>query len=104
MYRKNPKQVNTKFVLGELNKIKKVIRELDDKTDLLYASTLFEEVKDLIKDFKTITTEKIQRKFQIGYVRTSYLIEMLEKEGYVKKDKENTEHKVYIVNKKVLEK
>lgn len=99
-YDKKSKPVDTKFVLGELNKIKKAMEELDNRTDYLYASVLVEEVKKHLKSFKTITTSKIQRKFKLGYVRTRFLIDLLEKEGYVSLDMKNRESRGYVVNKK----
>ena|SRR3989344_7971115 len=99
MYNKKPSAVNTKFVLGELDKIKQAIRKLDETTDFLFASVLLEEAKELLKSFKTITTAKVQKKFKIGYVRSTYLLEMLEKEEYITKDKK-ADSRNYFVNKK----
>jgi DNA segregation ATPase FtsK/SpoIIIE-like protein len=99
-YNKKSKPVDTKFVLDELDKVKQAIRKLDETTDFLFASVLFEEAKELIKSYKTVTTDKVQRKFNIGYVRSSYLLEILEREGYIKRDKKNTKQRAYTVNKK----
>ena len=99
-YDKKSQKVDTKFVLAELNKIKQAIEELDARNDYLYACVLLEEIKDFIKSRKTLTLFKIQNKFKTGYARTSFIIELLEKEGYISLDKSNKRTKTYIVSKR----
>ena len=99
-YDKKPKQVDTEFVLTELNKIKQAMSELDERLDFLYASVLFQESIKIIQTYKTVTASKLQRKFNIGYSRSCYLIDILEKEGYLKLDKKNKESRTYVVQTK----
>ena len=94
---KKPKQVNTKFVLTELNKIQQAVNELDNRMDFLYASVLFQESVKVIQAYKTVTVAKLQQKFNIGYARACYLIDLLEKEGYLKLDKSSKKLRSYIV-------
>ncbi len=97
---KKTQKVDTQFVLAELNKIRQAIDELYARSDYLYACVLLEEIKDFIKSYKTFTLFKIQNKFGLGYARSCFIIELLEKEGYISLDKSNKRTKTYIVNKK----
>lgn len=99
MYDKKPKKVDTKFVLDELRKIKDGIRALDNTTDMLYASVLFEEAVEFVKTCKTVTSEKLMKKFSIGYAKSAHLIDMLVDAGLIQKDESNKEGVAYKVNK-----
>lgn len=85
-------------ILKRINTIRQSIRELGNEVDYLFGYTLYDEVRDYIVTAKTITTEKLQDKFSIGYVKACYLIDMLLKDGYISKD-EQSDDVVYTVIK-----
>lgn len=99
MKKEQPKKVDTAFVLSELRKIKDGIRALDDKTDMLYASVLFEEAVEFVKTCKTVTSEKLMKKFSIGYTKSARLVDMLVDTGLIQKDESQPEERVYKVIK-----
>lgn len=102
MYNKKPKAVDTKFVFSELNKIKQAISELDNSTDFLYASVLFEEAKEFVMACKTVSYEKVQKKFGIGYLRTAYVLQALEQGGYITSHQEDSGERTCAINKKSI--
>ena len=100
MHGKEPKKLDTKFVLSEIDAIKQSIRNLDEKVDKLYANLLYEEAEEFTLKCKTISAEKIQKKFNIGYARACYLIEALLKNGIIVPEDENNDVNMYNVSKR----
>lgn len=99
MKKEQPKKVDTAFVLSELRKIKDGIQALDDKTDMLYVSVLFEEAVEFVKTCKTVTSEKLMKKFSIGYAKSARLVDMLVDADLIQKDENQLEKRGYKVIK-----
>ncbi|MEI8104006.1 MAG: DNA translocase FtsK [Candidatus Moraniibacteriota bacterium] len=100
MYNKEPKKLDVKFVLSEIDAIKRSIQDLDERVDKLYASLLYEEVENFVLQCKTVTTEKIQRKFNVGYTRACYLIKALLKKKIIAEGAGNNDVNAYKVIQK----
>jgi DNA segregation ATPase FtsK/SpoIIIE-like protein len=92
MPRLTHQKVDTAFVFGQLEKIKKQMDAVDSQLDFLFASVLYEEAVEYVQARETVTYSEIQEKFHIGYGRTSYLLEWLTKAGWIKKMPAREEH------------
>jgi hypothetical protein len=80
---KKPQEVNQKFVLGEIIKIREELQRLTKATDELYGSLMYEEAKKYVVKYKSMTGEKLRKKFLIGYYTSSYIFDALVENGIV---------------------
>jgi hypothetical protein len=95
---KKPQEVNQKFVLGEIIKIREELERLTKATDELYGSLMYEEAKKYVVKFKSMTSGKLRKKFMIGYYTSGYILDALVENGIVE-DSVVGDKVVYFVKK-----
>jgi ribosomal protein S25 len=78
-----PQEINQQFVLGEVVKIREELHRLIGVTDNLYGSLLYEEVRKYVEKCKTMTGDKLRKKFSIGYGVSGYILAELVENGVV---------------------
>jgi len=79
------KEVNTAFVLGELDKVKRRVEQIEDSLEFLYAAVLYVEVKKFVSRHTIVSMTIIQKRFNIGFGRTGFLLQMLFRDRLIRK-------------------
>ena len=79
-----------KAVLG----IEKSIRSSEDQLNILVAELKEEEVIASLHGWKTLSTSKIQREFQMGYASTSKLVSNLIEKGLIERIGDSLNYKI----------
>ncbi len=93
-----PQEINQKFVLDEVVKIREELHRLIGATDNLYGSLMYEEARKYVEKCKTMTGERLRKKFLIGFSVSGYILAELVENGVVESAVVG-EKVVYVVKK-----